>query len=125
MLAAERILLYALSLSLAALLVRELTASSPTVEAPAKREGKTIIRLPQAESGQPGANEITLADALGTPRLVLSLAADGSPRLAMNDIDGQSGVELTLSNEGVPLLQLSRGDGTLRCEIDAFGSVTC
>ena len=127
MLPAERVLLYALALSLGALLTRELTrpeAVHGSVASPPDRSAASSAAISTiATDGRP--SEIVLTDAVGTPRLELSLGADGSPRLVMNDLDGRGGVELSLSNDGVPLLQLSRGEESFRCNINALGTISC
>ena len=43
----------------------------------------------------------------------------------MNDADGRTGLELSLSNDGNSLLQMSRGNGLFRMGIDALGAVSC
>jgi hypothetical protein len=119
MLAAERVLLYALSVALGALLAREI--SRP----PAPLAASLTQRPDRNRRATVDASNVTLSDGEGTPRLVLSLNSDGSPRLVLNDAKGQSGIELSLTNDGTSQLQMSRGDGILRLGIDALGAITC
>ncbi len=126
MLAAERVLLYSLSLALGAFLVREISRPNDSPEL-AKAVPMVSPRVQVQGEGDAvrAADIMNLTDAEGTPRLVISLNKDGSPRLVMNDAHGRNGLELSLSNDGTSLVQLSRGDGLLRMGIDALGTVSC
>lgn len=119
MLAAERILLYSLSLAMGALLVREIGQPGTVQAVPAPGEKSALV----AQVG--AASPWTLTDQAGRPRLSLALDAEGTPKLVMYDAQGQSGVELSLSGNGGSQLQMSRGDAHLLLSIDALGAAVC